>query len=125
MLPAPEVQASQLGECSHLARTESSSSLSSIGSLPSTYSEAGGKGEYHITGKILLGVFYKDSQLHVHIERASGLAAADSHGYSNESNPYIKTYLLPDKAKHTKQKTSVKNQTLDPIYNKTLLVRLV
>ena len=87
--------------------------------MTSIYSEAGGKGDYDITGEVLVGVYYKNSQLHIHVERARGLAAADSNGYSD---PYIKTYLLPDKAKHTKQKTSVKKKTLDPVYNETLKV---
>ena len=95
-------------------------SLSSLGSM-SVYSEAGGKGKYDITGEVLVGVYYKNSQLHIHVERARGLAAADSNGYSN---PYIKTYLLPDKAKHTKQKTSIKKKTLEPVYNEELFVSL-
>ena len=77
------------------------------------------KTAYDITGEVLVGVYYKIGQLHVHVERARGLPAADSNGYSD---PYIKTYLLPDKAKHTKQKTSVKKKTLDPVYNETLRV---
>ena len=108
-----------------LKKAENSSlsgSISSFGSLASVYSEAGGKGDYDITGEVLVGVYYKDNQLHIHVERARGLAAANSNGYSN---PYIKTYLLPDKAKHTKQKTSVKKKTLDPVYNETLTVRHV
>ena len=96
------------------------SSLSSFGSMTSIYSEAGGKGDYDITGEVLVGVYYKNGQLYIHVERARGLAAADSNGYSD---PYIKTYLLPDKAKHTKQKTSVKKKTLSPVYNETLKVR--
>ena len=68
---------------------------------------------------MLVGVYYKNKHLHVHVDKASGLAAADSHGYSN---PYIKTYLLPDKAK---QKTNVKKRTLDPVYNETLKVYLI
>ena len=68
-----------------------------------------------------MGVYYKNGQLHIHVERARGLAAADSNGYSD---PYIKTYLLPDKAKHTKQKTSVKKKTLDPVFNETLKVHI-
>ena len=66
-----------------------------------------------------MGVYYRGNQLHVHVDRARGLAAADSNGYSD---PYVKTYLLPDKAKHTKQKTSIKKKTLDPVYNETLKV---
>ena len=77
------------------------------------------KPAYDITGEVLVGVYYKNGQLHIHVERARGLAAADHNGYSN---PYIKTYLLPDKAKRSKQKTSVKKKTLDPVYNETLKV---
>ena len=94
-------------------------SLSSFGSLGSVYSEAGGKGDYDITGEVLVGVYYENNELRVHVDRARGLAAANSKGYSN---PYIKTYLLPDKAKHTKQKTAVKKKTLDPVYNETFSV---
>ena len=105
-----------------LKKAENSSmsgSLSSFGSMASVYSEAGGKGDYAISGEVLVGVHYKDNQLHIHVERARGLAAANHNGYSN---PYIKTYLLPDKAKRSKQKTSVKKKTLDPVFNETLIV---
>ena len=118
-LPAADVQAPQSEDSFYLTHTESLSSCSSTSSLTSVYSEAGGKGDCDITGAVLLGVSYKDGHLHVHIHRASGLAAADNNGYSN---PYIKTYLLPDKDRHTKQKTSVKKKTLDPVYNETLKV---
>ena len=97
----------------------STGSVSSFGSQTSVYSGAGGKGDYDITGEVLMGVYYKSNQLYIHIERARGLAAAKSNGYSN---PYIKTYLLSDKAKHTKKKTNVKKETLDPVYNETLSV---
>ena len=80
------------------------------------------KGDYDITGEVLVGVYHKNGQLYIHVERARGLAAADSNGYSD---PYIKTYLLPDKAKHTKQKTSVKKKTLSPVYNETLKVKKI
>ena len=55
----------------------------------------------------------------IHVNRARGLAAANSNGYSD---PYVKTYLLPDRSKHSKRKTSVKKKTLDPIFNETLEV---
>ena len=44
----------------------------------------------------------KGGQLLVHVNKARGLAAADSNGLSD---PYVKTYLLPDKSKHSKRKT--------------------
>ena len=77
------------------------------------------KGNYDITGDVLVGVYYKDGELHIHVDRARGLAAADINGYSD---PYIKTYLLPDKDKHTKWKTSIKKKTLNPIYDETIKV---
>ena len=87
--------------------------------MASVYSAAGGKGDYAITGEILFGVYYKDGQLLVHVSEARGLAAADSNGLSD---PYVKTYLLPDKSKHSKKKTEIKRKTLDPVYNQTLKV---
>ena len=116
----PQKQHSSLARLKQAENSSMSGSMSSFGSMASVYSEAGGKGDYDITGEVLMGVYYKDNQLHIHVDRARGLAAANSSGYSN---PYIKTYLLPDKAKHTKQKTSVKKKTLDPVYNETLTVR--
>ena len=103
----------------HLGLTGRASSLASFGSLASIYSESGAKGDYDITGEVLVGVQYKDGQLSVHVNRVQDLAAADSNGFSD---PYIKTYLLPDRSKHSKRKTSIKKKTLDPVYNETLKV---
>lgn len=94
-------------------------SVTSFGSMTSIYSAAGGKGDYDIAGDLLFGVYYKSGQLVVHIDRARGLAAADSNGLSD---PYVKTYLLPDKNKNTKKKTEIKKKTLNPVYNHTIKV---
>ena len=53
------------------------------------------------------------------MNKARGLAAADKNGFSD---PYIKTYLLPDKSKVSKKKTAIKKKTLNPVYNETLKV---
>ena len=66
-------------------------------------------------------MFYKDGQLVVHVSRARGLAGANSNGFSD---PYVKTYLLPDKSKHSKRKSTIKRKTLDPVYDETLQVGL-
>ncbi len=87
--------------------------------MTSLYSEAGGKGDYDISGEVQMAVYYRDGHLVVHVNKARGLAAADSNGLSD---PYVKTYLLPDKSKHSKKKTAVKRKTLDPIYDEKLKV---
>ena len=94
-------------------------SATSFGSVSSIYSAAGGKGDYDISGEVSFGVYYKNGYLVVHIARAQGLAAADSNG---SSDPYIKTYLLPDKSKHSKKKTEIKKKTLNPVYDHTMQV---
>ena len=81
---------------------------------------AGGvKGDYSITGEVLIKFQHEKDEFLVYINRAQGLAAADSNGFSD---PYIKTYLLPDKSKHSKRKTEIKRKTLDPVYKETLKV---
>ncbi len=92
-------------------RSGSASSISSgVGVL---------KGDYTITGELCLKLHRKDTELLIYVDRARGLAAADSNGYSD---PYVKTYLLPDKSKQSKRKTEVKKKTLQPVYKETLKV---
>ena len=90
--------------------------MSSLGSVYSTLPE---KGDYSVTGEVLFGLEYHSGQLLVHVVRARDLAAADKGG---SSDPYVKTYLLPDKKRETKKKTKVVKKTLDPTYNETLKV---
>ena len=97
-------------------------SAASFGSMTSIYSAAGGKGDYDITGDVMVGVYFKNGQLVVHVDRARNLAAADANGLSD---PYVKTYLLPDKSKHTKKKTGIKKKTLNPVYDHIIKVREV
>jgi len=37
---------------------------------------------------------------------------------------YVKCYLLPDKSRQSKKKTSIKRNTVNPVYKETLKVRL-
>ena len=115
-------------------------SSSNFGSMLSIYSDiAATKGDYEISGEVLLGLEYRQDQLMVHVNRARGLAAADKNGLSDPwvkcqfevclsarmtcpSLSYVKTYLLPDKTKGSKRKTKTKKKTLDPVYKETLKV---
>ena len=97
-----------------------SSSMESISSMMSMYSAEGGRGDYVISGKVELGVWHKEGTLFVRVVKANGLAVAKSGGVSD---PYVKTYLLPDKSKRTKRKTGVQRKTTNPEYNEILKVR--
>ena len=99
----------------HLKRSDS---MGSLGSMTSMYSAAGGKGDYNIIGEVFAGVWLRDHQLFVKVVKAKGLAAAKK----GTSDPYVKTYLLPDRTKHTKRKTSIQRKTLNPVYNEILKV---
>ncbi len=102
-------------------RLRYSSSESSLGSnITSRYSGSGcDKGDYEITGKVELGLWYKEGQLVIQVVKAEGLAAAKQGRYSD---PYIKTHLLPDESKKTKKKTDIKKRTTNPSYNAILEV---
>lgn len=67
-------------------------------------------------GRILISLMYNVNKEHlvVGVKRCTGLFAMDSNGYSD---PYVKLYLKPDKAKQSKRKTKVKDKTLNPVFN--------
>ena len=100
-------------------QSSSSTRIDSFSSVSSIYSADGGMGDYMITGKIQIGVWFKNDVLFVRVVKAKGLAAAKPGG---TSDPYVKTYLLPDKTKHTKRKTGIQRKTLNPEYNETVKV---
>ena len=93
--------------------------INTFSSMSSIYSADGGKGAYVISGKILVGVWFRNNVLHTRVVMAKGLATARSRGMCD---PYVKTYLLPDRTKHTKRKTAIQRRTTDPVYNEVLKV---
>ncbi len=95
------------------------SRIDSFSSVTSIYSADGGKGSYRISGEVRIGVWLKKDLLFVRVVKARGLAAAKSGGVSD---PYVKTYLLPDRSKHTKRKTGIQRKTINPEYNEILKV---
>ncbi|XP_055495986.1 synaptotagmin-like protein 3 [Leucoraja erinacea] len=91
---------------------ESSGSISSICTVSETVDKA------NVTGEIELSIRYnfKALALEILIKACKNLAPGDG----KKRNPYVKTYLLPDKSSHSKLKSSVKRNTVDPVFNETL-----
>ncbi|KAM8922976.1 synaptotagmin-like protein 2 isoform 22-T22 [Lycaon pictus] len=103
----------------NLSSSSGMTSLSSVsGSVMSVYS--GDFGNLEVKGNIQFAIDYVDSlkELHVFVAQCKDLAAADIK--KQRSDPYIKTYLLPDKGKMGKKKTLVVKKTLNPVYNEIL-----
>ncbi|KAM8922969.1 synaptotagmin-like protein 2 isoform 15-T15 [Lycaon pictus] len=92
------------------------------GSVMSVYS--GDFGNLEVKGNIQFAIDYVDSlkELHVFVAQCKDLAAADIK--KQRSDPYIKTYLLPDKGKMGKKKTLVVKKTLNPVYNEILRYKI-
>ncbi|CAF1304997.1 unnamed protein product [Adineta steineri] len=88
-------------------------------SINSAISDTKSQFEIEITGSITLKLTYDTTKnlLNVLIHKCTNLAPAKR---NQTSNPYCKTYLLPDESKTSKLKTSVKKHTTDPAFGETL-----
>ncbi|KAG8453070.1 hypothetical protein GDO86_004763 [Hymenochirus boettgeri] len=105
----------------NLSGSSGMASLSSVsGSVMSVYS--GDFGNVDIKGNIQFAIDYVDDlqEFHIFVAQCKDLAVADVK--KQRSDPYVKTYLLPEKAKMGKRKTPVKKKTLNPVYNDVLRV---
>ncbi|XP_044146262.1 synaptotagmin-like protein 3 [Bufo gargarizans] len=73
-----------------------------------------------VTGEIELAISYnlKTCTLEILIKACKNLAHGEEK--RKKCNPYVKTYLLPDKSPNSKMKTSVKKNTVDPSFNESL-----
>ncbi|KFQ11904.1 Synaptotagmin-like 4, partial [Leptosomus discolor] len=98
----------------------SGTSSSTLGSMVSIYSEAGDFGNVAVTGGISFSLSYeqKTQTLFIHVKECRQLAYGDES--KKRSNPYVKTYLLPDKSRQGKRKTTIKRNTINPLYNELL-----
>ncbi|NXS55039.1 SYTL4 protein, partial [Brachypteracias leptosomus] len=98
----------------------SGTSLSTLGSMVSIYSEAGDFGNVAVTGGISFSLSYeqKTQTLFIHVKECRQLAYGDEG--KKRSNPYVKTYLLPDKSRQGKRKTTIKRNTINPLFNELL-----
>ncbi|XP_019505675.1 PREDICTED: synaptotagmin-like protein 1 isoform X4 [Hipposideros armiger] len=99
----------------------SSSSMSSLNSSTLSGSQMSLSGEaeagaVQVCGSVHFALRYEPdaAELCVHVIQCQGLAAARR----RRSDPYVKSYLLPDK--QSKRKTAVKKRNLNPVFNEIL-----
>uniref|UniRef100_A0A8C7EC63 Synaptotagmin like 2 n=1 Tax=Nothoprocta perdicaria TaxID=30464 RepID=A0A8C7EC63_NOTPE len=90
------------------------------GSVLSVYSGDFGSVDAQGTVEFALDYDEKNREFQIHVSQCKDLAVVDEK--KGRSDPYVKTYLLPDKARMGKRKTSVKKRTVNPIYNEVLRV---
>ncbi|CAM5166248.1 unnamed protein product [Natator depressus] len=105
---------------SHSSDMASVSSVS--GSVLSVYSGDFGSVDAQGTVQFALDYDEKNREFQICVSQCKDLAVVDEK--KGRSDPYVKTYLLPDKARMGKRKTSVKKRTVNPIYNEVLRYKI-
>ncbi|XP_046886751.1 synaptotagmin-like protein 1 isoform X3 [Hypomesus transpacificus] len=85
------------------------------GSMLSVYSDAGDFGNVTVQGAVEFAMRYnKEGEFIVTVEQCLDLAFANAR--KQRTDPYVKTYLHPDKSHSSKKKTSIKKRTTNPVY---------
>ncbi|CAF0847318.1 unnamed protein product [Rotaria sp. Silwood1] len=97
--------------------------LSSQSSLNSAWGDMKFQHDHDISGTIELKLSYNinTSSLDIYIKKCTDLARVKR---NQTSNPYCKIYLLPDKSKASKRKTTIKKDTIEPVFNEAFRYHL-
>ncbi|KAI4020414.1 synaptotagmin like 3 [Homo sapiens] len=92
----------------------------SLISIDSTCTEMGNFDNANVTGEIEFAIHYcfKTHSLEICIKACKNLAYGEEK--KKKCNPYVKTYLLPDRSSQGKRKTGVQRNTVDPTFQETL-----
>ncbi|XP_062863935.1 synaptotagmin-like protein 1 [Trichomycterus rosablanca] len=87
------------------------------GSMMSVYSDAGDFGNVAVQGSVEFAIMYSPlGELVIMVEQCQDLAVANQR--KQRTDPYVKTYLYPDKK--SKRKTTIKKRTMNPVYVESL-----
>uniref|UniRef100_H3B5F6 Synaptotagmin like 1 n=1 Tax=Latimeria chalumnae TaxID=7897 RepID=H3B5F6_LATCH len=109
----------QLENSSSMSNLLSSTTLS--GSMMSLYSNVD-FGNIEVKGHIQFSLQYdeKKKEFRIYVVQCRYLAEAKK----QRSDPYVKSYLLPDKSSQSKRKTSVIKKNLNPVFNETFKYKI-
>ncbi|XP_066563713.1 synaptotagmin-like protein 2 [Amia ocellicauda] len=92
-------------------------------SMLSLYSDAGDFGDFSVQGAIEFAIQYSGKrELVILVQQCEDLAIANTR--KQRTDPYVKTYLYPDRSRLSKRKTSIKKNTLNPVFQESLKYKI-